>query len=133
MADILDKLLRTETGQSQPTADPSVDSHSKYPEIERALQEAELRKRILENEMLAGYNLGDTQDRQQRKEFAYLIFKFVCYYMFFVSLLLFLCGSPGHFHLSDSVIITLLGTTTANVIGILIIVVTYLFNKSRNK
>ena len=52
--------------------------------------------------------------------------------MFFVFLILFLSGTETtNFNLSDNVLITLLGTTTANVIGILIIVVTYLFSRKR--
>lgn len=46
--------------------------------------------------------------------------------------MLFLSGSEdSRFSLSDNVIITLLGTTTANVIGILVIVVTYLFSRKK--
>jgi polyferredoxin len=69
------------------------------------------------------------QDISMRKEYAWLIFRFVCYYMFFVFLILFLSGSPSLFKMSDSVLITLLGTTTATVISLFAIVVNYLFPK----
>lgn len=102
-----------------------------YKSIEKRKLEAEARRLELENQSLEGDNIGESQDRDQRKEFAERIFSFVCIYMFAVFFILFLCGSPSSFKLSDTVLITLLGTTTANVIGILIIVVKYLF--SRNK
>lgn len=53
--------------------------------------------------------------------------------MIFVFLILFLPGSKNSgFHLNDSVLSILLKTTTANVIGILAIVITYLFSRKRN-
>lgn len=69
------------------------------------------------------------QDIAMRKEYAGLIFRFVCYYMVFVLILLFLSGTPSSFKMSDSVLITLLGTTTATVISLFAIVVNYLFPK----
>lgn len=69
------------------------------------------------------------QDIEMRKEYASLTFKFVCYYMSFVFLILFLSGSPSLFTMSDSVLITLLGTTTATIISLFAIVVNYLFPK----
>jgi len=38
----------------------------------------------------------------------------------------------GKIKLSDNVLITLLSTTTVNVIGLLLIVANYLFNKSKS-
>lgn len=69
------------------------------------------------------------QDISMRKEYANIVVKFVCYYMFCVFLILFLAGSPSSFTMSDSVLITLLGTTTATVISLFAIVVNYLFPK----
>lgn len=69
------------------------------------------------------------QNRIQRKEYADNIFAFLCVYMLFVFLILIGCGSyHAHFGLSDTVLITLITTTTANVIGIFVFVVKYLFN-----
>lgn len=78
-----------------------------YKSIEKRRLEAETRKLELENQSLEGDNIGDSQDRVQRKEFAEKIFSFVCLYMFAVFFILFLCGSPGSFKLSDTVLITL--------------------------
>lgn len=110
----------------------SINDH-KYDSIEENIRKQELRKLELENAAREGENAGDDQDRQQRKEFADKIFDFVRNYMLFVCVVLFLKGITSQFYLSDAVIITLLGTTTANVIGILIIVVTYLFSRKKKR
>ncbi len=104
-----------------------------YDDVAKNIQQEELRRLKLDNDAKEGENIGDNQDRDQRKMFAEKIFSFVCLYMFAVFFILFLCGSPGSFKLSDTVLITLLGTTTANVIGILIIVVKYLFSRNNKK
>ena len=62
-----------------------------YKSIEKRKLEAETRRLELENQSLEGDNIGDSQDRAQRKEFAERIFSFVCLYMFAVFLILFLC------------------------------------------
>lgn len=108
----------------------SINDH-KYDRIEEDIRKQELRKLELENAAREGENAGDDQDRLQRKEFADKIFDFVRNYMLFVCIVLFLKGITSQFYLSDTVIVTLLGTTTANVIGILIIVVTYLFSRKK--
>lgn len=74
--------------------------------------------------------LGRKQDRKQRKEFASKIFYFLCVYMIVVFVLLLFAGIKGQglcFTLSDTVLLALLGTTTANVISIFIVVAKYLF------
>lgn len=86
-----------------------------------------LRNRLIEEQVK-----GRAQDRDQRKEFAIKIFHFMCYYMTAVFAILFLVGIVGNrFHLSNSVLLMLLGTTTANVIGIFNFVAKYLFNKDK--
>ena len=111
--------------------DFSTVNHKNYDDVEERIRKQELRKLELENEALEGVNRGDAQDREQRKDFAERIFHFVCNYMIVVFILLFFKAITPRFDLSDNVAITLLGTTTANVIGILIIVVTYLFSRKR--
>ena len=113
--------------------DTSSVNDYKYDAIEEDIRKQELRRLELENAAREGENAGDDQDRQQRKEFADKIFDFVRNYMLFVCVVLFLKGITSQFYLSDAVIITLLGTTTANVIGILIIVVTYLFSRKKKR
>lgn len=74
-------------------------------------------------------NKGDEQDIDMRKQYAEQIFALVSLYMFAVFFILILPGSPSSFTMSDTVLVTLLGTTTANVIGVLVIVAKYLFPK----
>lgn len=75
------------------------------------------------------------QDREQRKRYANYIFGFLCAYMVLVFIVLILSGFCDiRFCLSDSVIIALITTTTtANIIGIFIFVVKYLFKSSEDK
>ena len=107
------------------------DVHAKYDNFEIQLKEEELRKARLLNEALEGENKSDTQDRGQRKGFAISVFALVSLYLAAVLTILFIQGFSKSFYLSDSVLITLLGTTTANVISILVIVVTYLFSRKK--
>lgn len=68
------------------------------------------------------------QNRSQRKTYANKLFMFLCVYMALVFLVLFFCGfSLLGFTLSDTVLVALITTTTANVIGIFAFVVRYLF------
>ena len=73
------------------------------------------------------------QDREQRKQFAERIFISVQNYMIIMVSLLFVQGFHIlNFSLSDTVLVTLLGTTTANVIGIFAFVARYLFHHNKN-
>ena len=113
-------------------ADGSVEVENGYTDVNIELAKEQLREARLKNEALEEENRGDSQDRDQRKDFAERIYSFAAIYMFGVFVILFLSGTETtNFKLSDNVLITLLGTTTANVIGILIIVVTYLFSRKK--
>lgn len=82
-----------------------------------------------ENKLLIEKLEGQRQGRDQRKEFAMKIFVSVSFYMVGVFLVLVLSGWKGiKFGMSDSVLITLLGTTTATVIGVFNFVARYLFH-----
>lgn len=67
------------------------------------------------------------QDREQRKTFSFWIFIFICVYMAITLIVVILVGSSV-LKLSDKVSITLLSTTTANVLGLFVIVAKYLFH-----
>ncbi|MRX93432.1 hypothetical protein [Parabacteroides goldsteinii] len=89
----------------------------------------------LSNRLKAEELESKSQDRLQRKEYADKIFMLLCFFLVFVGVFLFIAGlemSPDgqecHFKLSDNVLITLLTTASANVIGIFILVARYLFN-----
>ena len=69
------------------------------------------------------------QNRTERKLYASRIFKLVCWWLAVIGLMLFLQGFGGliGFTLPASVLITAIGSTTATVIGIFLIVTRYLF------
>lgn len=66
------------------------------------------------------------QDREQRKFFGYLIFCFVCLYMIAALILVYMQALHVG-DLSDAVIITLLSSSLASVVGIFNFVAKYLF------
>lgn len=100
---------------------------TKLEEQNSYLEEA---RQIVELEQKREDLVGTKQDREQRKEYAQRIFQLLCYYLVIVAFFIFLSGTEStKFYLSDSVVITLLGTTTANVIALFAIVPKYLFHK----
>lgn len=75
---------------------------------------------------------GLKQDRQQRKEFAVKIYWLIVCWLGGVAILLFLVGWGGcGFRLSDAVLVALISGTSANVIGLLAIVILYLFPRRK--
>ena len=71
---------------------------------------------------------------QQRKKYARRILNLTCAWIFAVFALLLLDGFAWKgFHLSDSIILTALGTTTANIVGVLVIVAKYFFPSDSSK
>lgn len=72
--------------------------------------------------------LSSKQDREQRKDYAIRLYELVCCYLLFMFLLIVVSGLDiADFHLSDAVLVTLLGTTTATVLGLFRFVAKYLF------
>lgn len=72
------------------------------------------------------------QNRNQRKTYSNKLFVFLCVYMALVFVVLFFCGfSLFGFKLSDTVLVALITTTTANVIGIFAFVVRYFFHSKQ--
>jgi fatty acid desaturase len=90
------------------------------PDLERALMAKEVEKR---DESLKDLR----QDREQRKTFSSRIFVFMCIYMLVALVIVFLCGL-GWLELTEAVLITLLTTALANVIGVFNFVAKYLFH-----
>ena len=77
-----------------------------------------------------------TQDLDERKKYAKLIFVLACAWLAAVLWIIVLQGFGGvpgsvdkPFRLTDSVLLALMGTTTVNVLGTLYIVANYLFPK----
>ena len=71
---------------------------------------------------------GNRQDREQRKGFANKLFILLACFIAVTLLIIFLVGF-NVLNLNDAVLITMLSTMSANVIGIFIYVVKYLFNR----
>lgn len=93
-------------------------------------QEAKIKRAELENRLLEEMHKDLAEGRGSRVSFGEMIYHFAGLYMLGVFLLLILSGiTCNNFRLSDSVLMTLLGTTTANVLGLLVIVITYYFRK----
>lgn len=95
-----------------------------YDDIEKGIKLIELEYKREELE-------SRKQDRKQRGQFSIWIFGFMGIYMMLALVILGLSGSDV-FDISDTVLVSLLTTTTADVIGIFIIVAKYLFHKQDN-
>lgn len=100
-------------------------------DLDIALQEEEIKSAKINNRLKGEELQSVKQDRKQRRYLGEQIYNFASLYMFGVFLILLLEGLPCNFHLSDTVLITILGTTTANIIGVLVLVVTYYFHKDK--
>ena len=97
--------------------------------LDGIFRDISLSKDFLEEELKKLEIKSKEQDIDMRREYADKTYLFVCVYMCFVFFLIFLACSPSTFQMSDGVLITLLGTTTINVIGLFAIVMSYLFPK----
>lgn len=99
------------------------EANSSTSEVKERAQD-ELDKEDLRKKQLA--NDGIMQDMGERKEYTHKIFVLICFWLVLVGILLIASGN-GNLHYSDTVLITLLTTTTANVIGLFVFVAKYLF------
>ena len=68
------------------------------------------------------------EDREQRKRYSKRLVIFVCAYLLIAIAVVCLCGR-NKMTIDSKVLITLLSTTTANVIGLFAVVAKYLFHK----
>ena len=85
--------------------------------------------RVLDNALKQEQLDSNKQDRIERKKFSDKIFWMVVSFLSTVLLIVIVCAIKCiPFTLSDSVLIALLTTTTANVIGVYMIVAKYLFH-----
>lgn len=69
------------------------------------------------------------QNREQRKEYANKIFWLVCAWLAVLTILVGMTGC-GSLCLSDTVLVTLIGSASVNIIGLMVIVASYLFPKN---
>ncbi len=74
-------------------------------------------------------NVGLAQDISARRKYAFRVFLLVIGWIIGIYLLLVFQGFRFRsFHLSDNILLAAIGSTTANIIGILLIIVKYLFS-----
>jgi Flp pilus assembly protein TadB len=97
------------------------DSKIKESNTEREKQ----RRDKLENDSLE-------QDNRQRKLYAALTFSLVSAYIATVFVILFMCGLKM-IYLSDKILMILLGTSLAQIIGLFTFVMKYLFPNGKTK
>jgi hypothetical protein len=120
---------RLQTAQST-----KVDTDEVVKEEQKELQQErihELEKQALELQLLKAQIRKFEDDNTGRREFSRSIFTVTVIWMFLVLMIIVQTAS-GKWHLSDSVLIALITTTTANVIGVFIIVANYLFNRDKS-
>lgn len=98
--------------------------------LDRAKGIEELRAAKRQNDKLVEELETLRQDRAQRKWFSIALFLLVTLWLTAVLIILgFDGGSKDSFMLSDIVLTTLVGTTTASVLGLFLVVANYLFPK----
>lgn len=126
MTDILQQLLV----DSAKGPDGESDARLSDDERRQLREREEIRQAKIANDRLIEELESLKQDREQRKQYAEKIFSCVRLYVLCIIFLLFIQGFHAlSFSLTDPVLITLLGTTTANVIGLFAFVAKYLFHR----
>lgn len=128
---ILDKI-NLESSKNEPKQEERTEI--KDDEIELIRKREKVKTMTVANKIRNEELENRRQDRAQRKVYADNLFTFLCFYMILVFFILYKSGSLyNSFELSDSVIIALITTTTANIIGIFAFVVRYLFKTPDDK
>jgi len=120
MAEKIVNLLAADTKQQEKTEENLAGLNGKMEEILLSRQQADIDRLNEENASLR-------QDREQRKTFSNRIFAFMCMYMSVAIIIVFGCGR-GYMYLHDNVLIVLLTSTLADVIGVFSFVAKYLFH-----
>ena len=69
---------------------------------------------------------GRKQDRRERKRYAELVFRLVCWWLVGVMALV-CCAGLDAIRLDETVLMTIVGSTTASVVAIFVVVAKYLF------
>ncbi len=109
-----DKLRRIPPGKS--TGEDNIKQQTAEAELER----------------IKLNNRSDEQNIENRKKYGYLIYSLVIGWLVILSIILFFHGfKVRDFALPDGVLITLIAGTTVKVIGLLAIIVNYLFPKPK--
>ena len=95
-----------------------------------ALSAFAIEKRNLETDRQREALAGLVQDREQRKKYSTRLFSLICVWIGLIVSIVFLHGCEEvPFRLAQTEIVTLIGSTTLNVLGLFVIVARYLFPK----
>lgn len=113
-----------------PNFDVTESIHEEESTLDRRKDEG-VRKLKISNDLLQAQVDKLNNDNRARKTHSTLIFLMVFIWILFVVVFLILVGAEK-LKISDKVLITLLSTTSVNIIGLLVIVANYLFNKSKS-
>lgn len=119
MTGIADDLQGIRTPIAVPDDQP--DERSRQ-ELRHQHEAADLERKRLQNQSLR-------DDIKARKKYADSIFQLVCCWLVVVLLLLCANGLKCGFSLSDGVLIAVISGTTANVLGLFLVVANYFFPK----
>lgn len=95
-----------------------------------AHESEDVRKKKIQND-------ANQQDNEERKKYAGKLYNMIIFWLIidFIVILLYGFGDSGvipKFSLSDSIVLALIGGTTANVLGLFTIVALYLFHRKSN-
>lgn len=129
-----EELLAEFHGKLQEGQSTKVDTEAVVKEERKELEGEklqELEKKALELQLVKAQIRKFEDDNTGRREFSRSIFTVTVIWMFLVLMIIIQCAN-GKWQLSDSVLIALITTTTANVIGVFIIVANYLFNREKS-
>jgi hypothetical protein len=119
----LDQIIGPETVPDNSADDKSRAEKQEYDNAER---QQSLEAQRLTNDQFR-------QDMTERRKYAEHIFELVCRWLFAMLMIVVLQGlgrKDGWFSLADSTVSVLIGMTTASVLGLFVVVATYLFPKS---
>lgn len=108
---------------------PSKESLRKF--IQKEAGTDSIDEQAARNKRLELQNKSEEQKQEMQREFGDWAKRIVSWWLVFIVLLLIVVGAVSFFYgtqiFSDKVLITLLATTTVNVIGMVIIIIKYLF------
>lgn len=116
---------------------------------QQPIRNLETQTQIIKKDIKAEKLKGRIQDREERKRYAKSTFDFLKIYTYIMLSILFLSGIKGkiflgniiglfglycfsipEFHLSDTVLITLISTSLASIVSIFVFVMKYLFKNN---
>ena len=113
---------------------------------QQPIRNLETQTQIIKKDIKPEKLKGRIQDREERKRYAKSTFDFLKIYTYIMLSILFLSGIKGkiflgniiglycfsipEFHLSDTVLITLISTSLASIVSIVVFVMKYLFKNN---